>query len=101
MINGNQSRNDDGLMEFAMATACPAQLLINLLDAADAELGVSFHDGVASPPSLGVRRWRSTDDCQAARPDGNSKKRRFAVSGLVRRATVETPPNCGRRWWSE
>ncbi len=66
LVTGISNCDVDHLTQCALAAACHTQLLVHNLRLANAELNISFHDGVASPPGLAVRHWLPADHGPAA-----------------------------------
>jgi len=73
---GDQFLDGGFLTRVAAAAARDAQVFFLMLDAADAELGISFHNGMASPLALTIHRWLPPHDAQGA---AGSKRRRLAA----------------------
>lgn len=57
-MTSGQFHNGDDFARVAVDAVCDAQLLICTLNAANAELSVSLHEGVASPLNLTIHGWR-------------------------------------------
>jgi hypothetical protein len=64
-MTSDQFPNPARVTRTAIATACDVQLLFTTLNAADAELTLSFHDGVPSPLSLTIQGWFPANDPQS------------------------------------